>query len=282
MSLNLQGFFYCIIMNVICYNGSFQPASQPALSVNNRSFRYGDGVFETMRMQNGTILLAPYHFERLFNSLKILGINPSSLSQQKLVALIHEICAINQCTLSAKIRLQVYREGNNNAYVIEAQAFATPQFFFNESMHTIDIFPHARKSCDRYSNLKSANYLPCVMAGLHAKKEGLDECLLLNSYHHICEGSRTNIFIILKNKIITPSLEEGCVNGVMRRFVIAQLKKNGNGVKEGRIKAADLFDAQAIFLTNAIQGICPAVTFQNKNYTTDKVKEIYEQVFSYA
>ena len=97
----------------------------------------------------------------------------------------------------------------------------------NENGLVIDVFPGARKSCDSFSNLKSNNYLPYVMAGLYAKKNKLNDCIVLNSFDRVCDSAIANIFIVEKDKIFTPPLSEGCVAGVMRRWMLEKfdLKK---------------------------------------------------------
>src|SRR5438045_876598 len=114
-------------MNQICFNGQFFPENQPILTVQNRSFKYGDGLFETIKVLNGSIQLSQYHFERLFSSLPLLkitigeSINPESLSKN-----IIELCSKNNCLELSRVRLAVYRnEKNNSGYVIEANRLST-------------------------------------------------------------------------------------------------------------------------------------------------------------
>src|SRR5690349_15969466 len=107
-------------MDFVCFNGKFFPADEPLFTSQNRSFRYGDGVFETMKVHRGKILLSAFHFERLFLSLKMLRIE-NSLALAYLSELILELTKKNNCTDSARIRLAVFRNDQNEAeFTIEA------------------------------------------------------------------------------------------------------------------------------------------------------------------
>ena len=131
----------------------------------------------------------------------------------------------------ARIRLMIFRgnggifdpEDLNPNFIIESWPL-TNSSGLNENGLTVDIFPGAKKSCDSFSNIKSNNYLPYVMAGLFAKKNKLNDCILLNSFDRVCDSAIANVFIIKKNKIYTPPLTEGCVAGVMRRWMLEKFQ----------------------------------------------------------
>src|SRR4029079_19603063 len=92
------------------YNGRFFADEENVLSKDDRSYRYGDGLFETMKLINGNILLRDYHFERLFSGLDILKIKiPVLFTKQKIEKKIKELCKKNECDSSARIRLSVSR-----------------------------------------------------------------------------------------------------------------------------------------------------------------------------
>src|SRR5215217_7612064 len=107
-------------MNFVCFNGDFLPADRPVLTVENRSFRYGDGVFETIKVHKKRILFEALHRERLFLSLQLLKIRPSF--DAKLIAeAILRLCEKNDCAYLARVRLTVYRDRDNlSSFVIEA------------------------------------------------------------------------------------------------------------------------------------------------------------------
>ena len=119
----------------------------------------------------------------------------------------------------------------------------------------IDIYTEARKVSDSFSMVKSNNYLGYAMAALWAKKNKLNDCLLLNPYENICDSTIANIFIVQNNQIKTPALAEGCVNGVARSYLINCCKKDNVVISETTISVTDIMHASEVFLTNAVTGI---------------------------
>lgn len=270
-------------MNYINFNGKIQDADQPALLVSNRGYRYGDGLFETMKLMNSEILLESFHFERLLSGLsllkfEILELFASGSLKQEIVSL----CKKNQCEKLARVRLSVsrgngglYDEDRTLQYIIECWPLNGSVNQLNENGLVIDIYPEVRKSCDVFSNLKSANFLPYSMAALYAKENKLHDCLLLNESGNIADATTANLFIIKDGIITTPALSEGCVDGVMRRHLLEKLRVMGFGLREGVLKVNALENADEVFLTNAIHGIRGVRQFRDKRYSTKKTSEIY-------
>lgn len=245
-------------MNTVCLNGKFLPSDRPVLLADNKGYRYGDGLFETVRVWKRELQLADYHFERFFAGLQLLRFEvPALLTRERLRKQILLLCARNNCDEQARVRLSVFRGnggifegGNELQYLIECWPLATGAQQLNENGLVIGVFPDARKSCDVFSNIKSANYLPYTMAARYARERQLNECLVLNTHGRICDGTIANIFLVKGERILTPALSEGCVEGVMRRHLLTKL-----AVEEVMMTMDDLQTADEIFLTNAIQGI---------------------------
>lgn len=252
---------------------------EPVFPVTNRSFKYGDGVFETLKLQKGGLHLAPYHFDRLFASLELLQI-PFRFSAAELTERIEALCTANGCSDRARVRLAVYRsEAGEGEYCIETGELPEEKVLWNERGWTVDIYPYARKGQDVFANLKTANYLPYVMAGRYAEEKGLDEALVLNSHGLLCDGSKTNLFLIMENSVLTPALRQGCVNGVMRRHVIEEAKKKGYSVRQAEVTLEDLEGASEVFLTNALQDIKWVQRFRGKEYGSEQTRRLYNLLF---
>jgi branched-chain amino acid aminotransferase len=267
-------------MDFICFNGDVIEKNKPFLFADNRSFKYGDGVFETILFLNGKIILEDYHFERLFNSLQFLQITSSPLSQNVLKDKIFLLCKKNNCD-SCRIRLTAYRNEDDSAsYVIETTELDLNVHKFNNEGWVIGLYPFARKSIDVFSNLKSVCYQQYVMADKYAKENSWNESIILNTSNHICEGSKTNIFLFRDNKITTPALHEGCVNGVMRRHVIEVIKKMGIPVQQTGIKEEDILNSEEVFLTNAIQVIKWVKNYKEKNFSSSFSKDLSNQIIN--
>jgi len=251
----------------------------------NRGYRYGDGLFETMKMVNGKIVLEKLHFERLLSGLQLLKIKPpSSFKTKKLSTDILSLCKKNKCEVLARVRLSVFRghgglyDGNEETgWLIECRAADPSVNQFNKKGMLIDLFPGMQKTCDAFSNLKSANFLPYTMAAQHAKGHKLDDCLVANIKGQIADATIANVFLVKNKLVITPALSEGCVNGVMRRYLIEKLRGSGFEMREGVVTKNDLETFDEVFLTNAMYGIRWVRQFRDKKYDNSQTLGIYKK-----
>jgi branched-chain amino acid aminotransferase len=266
-------------MEWICYNEDFFPADQPLFSSQHNSVKYGDGVFETVKVYKGKILLSSLHLERLTISLQLLQIDSTFFNWDKIQTQIIELCKKNLCGNCARVRVTVFRNASPD-YLIEAVPLMESENKMNEEGWTIGLFPFARKSNDAYANLKSVNHQLYVLAGLYAKERNWDEALVLNAVNNLADGSKTNIFLIRGNEIFTPALHQGCVNGVMRRFLLDELKSNGYKVYQAEITEEDLLNADEVFCTNAIRGMRWVKQFKEKQFRNERSLKIYHNLLS--
>lgn len=274
-----------MVEHFFCYNNRFYSADIAVINPGNRSLRYGDGLFETMKMVDGKIINKDFHFERLFNGLFILQFDvPKNFTPSFLEEKIKATASKNKHNHATRIRLMIFR-GNGGIfdpenllpnYIIET--FVLPNNQLNENDLIVDIFPDSKKSCDIFSNLKSNNYLPYVMAGLYAKKNKLDDSIVLNSLDRICDSAIANIFIIEGNNIYTPPLAEGCVAGIMRRWMLEKFSMEKYTVSEKNLSINDLLTADEFFLTNSIYHLRWVKQFREKRYGNKISKEIYEHI----
>src|SRR6185437_15023377 len=168
-------------------------------------------------------------------------------------------------------------ENNSFNYIIEVWPL-NEKIQLNEKGLAVDVFAGAKKSCDHFSNLKSNNYLPSVMAGLFAQKNNLDDAIILNAFGRVCESAIANIFIINGNNIYTPPLSEGCVAGTMRRWMLEKFSLENYLVSERALPIDELLEVDEFFLTNAIHQIRWVKNFRNKIYSNEKVNEIFKYV----
>src|SRR6476469_3265233 len=105
-------------MAFVSLNGSHFPAEQPLITADNRGFKYGDGFFETIKVQNRSIQLMKYHFDRIVKSASILKIEISHLEKQFLTNDILDLCNKNNCLQSSRVRVAFFRSDNNKAEYI--------------------------------------------------------------------------------------------------------------------------------------------------------------------
>ncbi len=268
------------------YNGKLYRSDKLLISPSNRSFRYGDGFFETMKMINGKIVLSNFHFERLFSSLELLQFErPDYFTAAYLQEQITKLAEKNKHAKLTRIRLMIFR-GNGGLYdlenlfpnyIIQTSEYDEAYNQFNENGFVIDIFKDARKACDKYSHIKSNNYLPYVMAALWTKKNNLNDALILNPYDLIADATIANVFILKEGIVKTPALSEGCVNGVMRRYLLQCMQNEGMQIEETQITTDDLLTASEVFLTNAAYGIRWVKQCGESEYHNQFALELYKK-----
>lgn len=275
--------------NYYSFNGKIFLETENHISINNRSFRYGDGFFETIKLKNNIIQLKKLHFDRIAQSLATLNLSlPKNFSFAQLEQQIIAVATKNKHNKLARIRITFFRQDaelfavtNNTAQsIIQSFQLQQQQNFNQQNGLIIDIFPFAQKSCDIFSTIKSNNYLPYTMAAMWAKQHKLNDALLLNCNNAIADSCIANVFIIKNKKIVTPSLQQGCVNGVMRKHIIETLQEQKNKCVEKRVTLTDILNADEIFLTNAIKGIMSVRQCGKQQYDNKETERIYNLIFN--
>jgi len=251
-------------MDYFNFNGKMYPGGSLVVGADNRGLRYGDGLFETMKMKSGKIIFEDEHFARLWKGLNVLQFDiPKHFSAGKLQKEIGLLANKNKHQAAARIRLNVFRgdgglyDAKNHVpnFIIQSWLLPEGNGEWNSNGLVMGIYEDAKKSCDILSNLKHNNYLPYVMAALAAKKEKWNDAILLNTHGRICDTTIANIFIIKDKVVYTPSLSEGCVAGIMRKSVIRHLLNTNHELVEKDINTETLLTADEVFLTNSIYNL---------------------------
>ncbi len=259
----------------INFNGSIVNAGQPVLMHTNRAFRYGDAVFETIRLMNGEILFLDKHLGRLKRSMDLLSMMwNEEFTFQHLHLLIRHLDQVNNLRGNGRIRLEVFRKdggyytplSNEVNYIIEAEEMKETEYLLNDTPLRVDLFTEINKPVNKLSGLKNSNALLFVLAGLQNKKNGFDDSLIFNNDGNIAEAVSSNIFVMLNGELCTPSLDQGCIAGVMRERIIELMKTKGKKCIERKLSLNDLLNADEVFLTNVIEGIRWVGAIRNKRY----------------
>jgi len=269
-------------------NGKLFPVDQPLLRADNRGYRYGDGLFETMKMINGDLLLAEFHFDRFFNGLSLLQYQlPTRFTRDSLLKDIQKLAGKNKEDELARIRVSAFR-GNGGLYdtgdqkmqyIIETWPLPETCNSLNENGLIIDHFSGMRKSTDVYANLKSANFLPYTLAALDAREKKVNDCVLLSLSDELADSSIANLFIIKDEVICTPPLSSGCVAGVSRRYILEAAAAAGFRIEERSLSLADLEKADEVFLSNAIYGLRWVQRYADSLYQNRFIQSLYMRIF---
>jgi len=259
------------------------------VSINNRSFRYGDGFFETIKFSQGKILGWSYHTERFFRTLEALHFDkPAFLTPDYLESNVHELVKRNGHTKLARVRVTVFR-GDGGIYdpinhkpniLIQTWSLNPENNKLNINGLVTGIYTEGFKAADALANLKTNNYLLYAMAAMWAKKQHLNDALILNHKESIADATIANLWMMRAGTLITPSLSEGPVAGTMRAYLLHQLPLVGYPVSEEPITKEMLMEADEVFLSNAIYGIKWVRQIENKDYSGVQIQSIYKDIFT--
>jgi branched-chain amino acid aminotransferase len=265
-------------------NGKFLDANQPAILIDNRAFRYGDGVFETIRFQNNLPVLLEKHLERWVGALSLFGFSiPTHLTSKRIEQEIIQLGEKNKLH-NARIRLTGFRNSGglydainpNLNYSIEAYPLDSQVIQLNSNGLRVCLYKDCIKSADAFSHTKNNNYLPYLLGARYAMQNKCNDALIFNQYGRVCDSTKANLFIINHHQIITSPVSEGCIDGIMRKQLLVVLPQLGFSVVEKSVTEEMLFDANHVFLSNAIQVIRWVQEIEHREYEIGPIAEIRE------
>ncbi len=260
----------------INFNGELRKRDEPLFIFDSRLTRFGDGFFETIRLMNGKLNFMERHHRRIKHGIQILQLEPEeSFTSSFIETEIQRLIEKNELTKNARIRLTCFRSGgglyepavNKMGYMIEMSGMELNEYRLNDHGLVIDVFEDATKTTGEFANVKSCNALVSVLASNWKKKNDLDESIVLNAFGRLSEGTNSNLFIVRKNEVFTPSLDEGCVAGVMRDVVLEICRDHQIRTHESQFTKGDLINADEIFFTNCSMGIRWCAQYRTKKYS---------------
>lgn len=256
---------------LVFLNGKFVPEEQAVVSVFDRSFLYGDGLFETIRIFNGRLFRWEQHMERLRQGADFLRIKPP-FTQAQLFAFALKLITKNKIpdcllrlTLSRGIGAPGYSPGNAKNPVLVMFLRPLPKMGQGRMRQWNLIASSFRlPSNDPLAHFKTCNKLPPVLARAEADAAGADEALLSNTDGFIVEGASSNLFWIKHGIICTPPLTAGILQGVTRALVFEIASQRGIPLREKNIRLKDLTQTEGIFLSLSSLGIVEAKSLDRK------------------
>jgi branched-subunit amino acid aminotransferase/4-amino-4-deoxychorismate lyase len=265
-------------------NNHFYETERALFTPENRAFRYGDGLFETIRCHKTIPLFFDAHYDRLVRGMSVMKMAVAGLPPLKtLKEQIERLIVRNRIFNDARVRLSVFRrdgglyspQTNSPAWLLEATPLKDKGFHLNEEGFRIGHFNEFPKVWNLASSFKTLSATPSILAGIHKNENHWDDCLIENQDRKIIEGISSNLFWTKERKLFTPATSSGCVDGVMRKQILRLARQSQIQVVEtpGASKV-ELLNAEEIFLTNAINGIRWVVAFENKRYYNRLPKEL--------
>lgn len=260
---------------MINFNGTLL-SPDTNLLVNNRAFLYGDGVFETVKILDGKILFLEDHYFRLMSSMRILRMEiPMNFTMEFLEEQLLTLAKANNLAESSRARITVYRNDGGYylptdrsvSFLIQVTPLENKVYAIENTDYEVDLYKDFYVTKQLLSSIKTTNKIINITGSIFADENGLNNCLLLNDGKNVIEALQGNIFMLIGRKLITPPVSEGCLNGVMRKQILALAKKIENlEVVEEPISPFELQKADELFITNVIKGIQPITKYRKKEY----------------
>ena len=272
---------------MVNFNGNLVSFQDTLFTSENRGYKYGDALFETLKVVNGKIFFWEDHYFRLMASMRIMRMDiPMSFTMEFLEnEILKTIEANDLLSSSARVRLNIDRgeggkylpsENSKVTYSIITEAFDEPFYTVKEGQtYKVDLYKDFFIAPGLLSGLKSNNKAIQVIGSIYAKENDLNNCLVLNTNKSVIEALNGNLFLVKGDKIKTPPLEDGCLKGVMRKQVLEVLSKDVNlYIEEASISPFELQKADELFITNVIQGIVPITKYRKKTYGCQLAKDL--------
>lgn len=261
---------------MINFNGDSSTADN--ILTQNRAFLYGDAVFETLKIVQGKVLFLEDHYFRLMASMRILRMEiPMNFTMEYFEEQLLSVVKSNGFEDAARARITIYRNDggyylpttNTISFLIHTSSLDNQAYVWEEKTCEVDLYKDFYISKQLISTLKTTNKVIHVTASIYADENGFDNCILLNDSKNVVEVLQGNLFMLQGNKLITPPVAEGCINGIMRKQVLALAKKTeGLEVVEEVISPFDLQKADELFFTNVIKGIQSITKYRKKEFAT--------------
>ncbi len=270
---------------MININGNLVEDKDATISVFNRGLAYGDSVFETLRVINGKIIFWEDHYFRLMSSMRIMRMEiPSSFSPEFLEQEIIELLkADNLINSPARIKFTVFRTAGGYyrpdtleiEYIITSKKLNDPFYLFNDEPYEVELFKDHYVTSGLLSTIKSNNRAINVLGSVFAKENDFDNCLLINENKQVVEALNGNIFLVNGNKIKTPPLKDGALNGISRKQILAVVGKIEElEIEETSISPFELQKADEMFISNVIVGIQSISKYRKKEYGNEIAKQL--------
>lgn len=275
-------------------NGELVDKKDAKISIFDHGLLYGDGIFEGIRSYDCLIFQLKEHLDRLFKSAGGIQLN-IPITKGELEKAIIETLKANKLK-DAYIRLVVtrgigdlgldpYKCKAPSVFIITDKIMFYPKEFYESGLKIIVANIKRNNVSALPPTIKSLNYLNNILAKLEAIKAGVEEALMFNADGYACECTGDNIFIVKGNKLITPSIEAGALEGITRNVVMEIAHNKNIEVKEELLRLKDLYDADECFLTGTAAEIIPVTEIDDckignghpGKLTSELIKEFREK-----
>jgi 4-amino-4-deoxychorismate lyase len=259
---------------------------QSVISIADRGLQYGDGVFETMRMQNGCLPLLSWHLERLAASAARLSIP----FDQPLITRELEQFVSSLSVKDAIIKI-IFTRGTGERGYLPPEAPAPTRIFIANVLRDWSVLAEQGlmvRLCRQrimelpeIAGLKILGRLDLVLARNEWRDTDIHEGLLMDSRDNIIEGTMSNVFLVSQDRLLTPSLETAGVIGVARRVILERLAAQIEmPFEERNISEDDLYRADEVFICNSVAGVMPVRQIEDHQFSSMKISSQLRKAFA--
>lgn len=265
-------------------NGRLLAANEAHLSPLDHGLLVGDGVFETLVARGGRPVAVKPHYERLLNSCQTVGL--ACISEAEFGHCIQSVIESNGLS-EARVRVTLTSGdgplgSDRGVGVGTVLAVATPLKPWPPT-EDVCVVPWVRNTRSALAGVKSVSYGENVRCLLHAKSRGCGEALLFNERDELCEGTGSNVFIILEGRLVTPPLSSGCLAGITRSLVLQACQQEGIECFEEVISADWLSRCEEAFLTSSTRDVHPIAKLDERDLCapgplTERVRQAYAKM----
>ena len=248
-----------------------------------RALRYGDAVFEEVRVSGGKVLFWEDHYFRLMANMRIMRMEiPMQFTPEYLEAEILDLVGNVPPAAAYSVNLLVWRQGNASQsvdHLIEVQALKEPFFTGELNLNRVELFKDHYSSAGLLSSVNTTNQALQVLARIFARENDYDSCLLLNDKKMVVGAIEGNIFLLNGYTIKTPPVTDGVANEVMRKKLLEVLAEDPDYVVEiASISPFELQRADELWVTTPQEGIRPVLNYRKKEYGQQLAAELVKKL----
>ncbi|MCE1177556.1 MAG: aminotransferase class IV [Micrococcales bacterium] len=245
--------------NAVWVNGRLVEAGDPAVPALDHGVIVGDGAFETAKIVDGQVFASTRHMDRMDHTLKGLGL--SALDRARLQEGVEAVLAAGEPIAFGRLRYTVTggvgplgsdRLDSDPTYVVAAG----PQQPFPDSV-AITTVPWTRNERAATAGLKTTSYADNVIALSYAHEHGASEAIFANTRGELCEGTGSNIFVVVDGVLLTPPADSGLLLGITRALTIEWCREEGLEVREQALPMDILATCDEVFITSTTRDVLP-------------------------
>lgn len=272
---------------IVYLNGKFLPIERAKISVLDRGFLFGDGVYEVICVYSGKPFRLTKHLTRLQASLDAIKL-PFVVDHEEFTKIFTRLLVKNHV---ARGDYSIYVQITRGAASTRIRSFSekiTPTIFvLTKKIKPISVqeLRKGKKAITlpdirwQYCYIKTISSLPSILLFQEAFEQGCADAILIRN-GYVLEGTSSNVFIVKKAKIITPPLSKNNLSGVTREIILQLARERGLDLKEKKIKLTELNIADEIWISSSTRGIFPIVKLNGKPVGKGKVGPIWRKMIN--